>query len=107
MQRFLDAEHVTVERMTKKGLRSFDCREAVVSLTARSGPETGPVCAILEMVLRHGTPSVRPDDVLAGLRDIAGLQAGSAPLHERLAQGPLDAQNGTVGDPLAHDRDTA
>jgi hypothetical protein len=24
-----------------------------------------------------------------------------------LAQGPLDAQNGTVGDPLAHDRDTA
>jgi radical SAM-linked protein len=107
VRRFLDEEHVTVERMTKKGLRSFDCREAVVSLTARPGPETAPVCAILEMVLRHGTPSVRPDDVLAGLRDIAGLQAGSAPLHERLAQGPLDAQNGTVGDPLAHDRDTA
>ena len=107
VQRFLDTAQVTVERMTKKGLRSFDCREAVVSLAARPGPETGPVCAILEMVLRHGTPSVRPDDVLAGLRDIAGLQVGSAPLHERLAQGPLDAQNGTVGDPLAHDRDTA
>ncbi|MGZ8742599.1 MAG: TIGR03936 family radical SAM-associated protein [Nocardioides sp.] len=107
VRRFLEAEHVTVERMTKKGMRSFDCREAVVSLAARSGPDTGEGCAILEVVLRHGTPSVRPDDVLAGLRDIAGLQAGSAPLHERLAQGPLDAQNGTVGDPLAHDRDTA
>jgi radical SAM-linked protein len=105
--RFLAAPEVSVERMTKKGLRTFDCRAAVVSLSARSGPEPGEVCAILEMVLRHGTPSVRPDDVLAGLRDIAGLEAGSAPLHERLAQGPLDAENGTVGDPLAHDRDTA
>ncbi|MGN6575570.1 MAG: TIGR03936 family radical SAM-associated protein [Nocardioides sp.] len=105
--RFLDAPEVPVERMTKKGLRTFDCRAAVVSLSARSGPEAGQVCAILEMVLRHGTPSVRPDDVLAGLRDIAGLEAGAAPLHERLAQGPLDAENGTVGDPLAHDRDTA
>jgi radical SAM-linked protein len=107
VSRFLDASEVSVERMTKKGLRTFDCRAAVVSLSARSGPEPGEVCAILEMVLRHGTPSVRPDDVLAGLRDIAGLEAGSAPLHERLAQGPLDAENGTVGDPLAHDRDTA
>jgi radical SAM-linked protein len=104
---FLAADAVEVQRMTKKGLRTFDCRAAVVSLSARSGPEPGEVCAILEMVLRHGTPSVRPDDVLAGLRDIAGLEAGSAPLHERLAQGPLDAENGTVGDPLAHDRDTA
>ena len=28
-------------------------------------------------------------------------------LHERLAQGPLDAETGTVGDPLALNRDTA
>ena len=107
VQRFLGTEHVAVERMTKKGLRSFDCRAAVVSLSARSKPDSDDPCAILDMVLRHETPSVRPDDVLAGLRDIAGLEAGSAPLHERLAQGALDEQNGTVGDPLAHDRDTA
>jgi radical SAM-linked protein len=107
VERFLAADSVQVERMTKKGMRSFDCREAVIGLSARSGAGTDQVCAILEVVLRHGTPSVRPDDVLAGLRDVAGLQVGSAPLHERLAQGPLDAQNGTVGDPLAHDRDTA
>jgi hypothetical protein len=37
---------------------------------------------------------------------LVGLEAGSAPLHERLAQGPLDAQLGTVGDPLALNRDT-
>ena len=122
---FLAALEVPVERMTKKGLRTFDCRAAVVGLEVRgevggdvggrvggpaesSGPaETGEPCAILETVLRHGTPSVRPDDVLAGLRSIAGLEAPAAPHHERLAQGPLDVEDGTVGDPLAGNRDAA
>ena len=97
--------------MTKKGLRTFDCRAAVVSLSASPSDAGSPAgseeCAILEMVLRHGTPSVRPDDVLAGLRSISGLGAVAAPLHERLAQGPLDPEAGTVGDPLALNRDTA
>ncbi|QNN53388.1 TIGR03936 family radical SAM-associated protein [Nocardioides mesophilus] len=105
--RFLDTPEVLVERMTKKGLRTFDCRAAVVSLTSHGAPGGGEECAILDVVLRHGTPSVRPDDVLAGLRDTAGLEGGVAPLHERLAQGPLVTGDGTVGDPLAHDRDTA
>jgi radical SAM-linked protein len=104
---FLDAGEVLVERMTKKGMRTFDCRAAVVSMSSAAGPGSNAECAILEMVLRHGTPSVRPDDVLAGLRSLAGLEAGSAPLHERLAQGPLETQLGTVGDPLALNRDTA
>lgn len=104
-ERFLATEEVLVERMTKKGLRTFNCREAVVSLTTRAGEVSGAECAILDVVLRHGTPSVRPDDVLAGLREVAGLDAGSAPLHERQAQGPLDPRTGTVGDPLAPDRD--
>jgi radical SAM-linked protein len=114
---FLAAPEVLVERMTKKGLRTFDCRAAVVRLEVvgeaegaaeSSGPpETGASCAILETVLRHGTPSVRPDDVLAGLRSIAGLEAPAAPHHERLAQGPLDMEHGTVGDPLAGNRDAA
>jgi radical SAM-linked protein len=102
---FLRAEEVAVERMTKKGMRRFDCRSAVVSLAARGGSGNGAECAILDVVLRHGSPSVRPDDVLAGLREIAGLETSAAPLHERLAQGPLDSQDGTVGDPLAPDRD--
>jgi radical SAM-linked protein len=115
---FLAREEVLVERMTKKGMRTFDCRGAVVALRVASrttGESTGRAiaegadteCAILEMVLRHGTPTVRPDDVLAGLRDISGLEAAAAPLHERLAQGPLNTVTGTVGDPLALNRDTA
>jgi radical SAM-linked protein len=105
IERFLGQGEVMVERMTKKGLRRFDARAAVVSLELRPISESGSECAIIEVVLRHGTPSVRPDDVLAGLCEVDGLQVGAAPLHERLAQGPLDAQVGTVGDPLAPDRD--
>lgn len=102
---FMATGEVAVQRMTKKGLRTFDCRHAVVSLTSHAGEVSGAECAILEVVLRHGTPSVRPDDILAGLREVAGLDVGAAPLHERRAQGPLDPQTGTVGDPLEPDRD--
>ena len=105
VMRFLETAEVIVERRTKKGMRQFDCRTAVVSLTSHGAQDLGQECAILEVVLRHGTPSVRPDDVLAGLREIAGLEAGAAPLQERLAQGPLDEQAGTLGDPLSRDRD--
>jgi hypothetical protein len=43
---------------------------------------------------------VRPDDVLAGLATLTGLEAGPAPLLTRLAQGPLDERTGEIGDPL-------
>lgn len=108
--RFLAATAVEVSRMTKRGLRTFDARSAVVSLVAAPGsaePSGSGDCAILGMVVRHAEPAVRPDDVLAGLREIAGLSTTSAPLVRRLAQGPLDSQTGTVGDPLASDRDTS
>ena len=107
VEAFLAREEILVERMTKRGVRSFDCRAAVLRLTVASEPGSVAACAILQVVLRHGTPAVRPDDVLAGLRTMAGLEAQVAPFHERLAQGPLDAENGTVGDPLALNRDTA
>jgi radical SAM-linked protein len=106
---FLAAESVEVERMTKKGVRAFDARGDVLSLGVASGdvatadPEQR--CAILTVVLRHDTPSVRPDDVLAGLRSCGGLQVEQTPVAIRLAQGPLDDETGTVGDPLAPDRD--
>ena len=102
---FLAATEVPVERMTKRGLRTFDCRAAVAALSlVESGPAAGE-CAILEVVLRHGTPSVRPDDVLAGLREVSGLRAGAAAMFERVAQGTWDEKAGTVGDPLVLDRD--
>lgn len=106
---FLAAEQVEVTRMTKNGLRAFDARAAVLDLTtvSRAGTGEAPACAILRLVVRHVTPAVRPDDVLAGLRQIGDLAPPVTPAVTRLAQGPLDEQSGTVSDPLAPDRDTA
>ncbi|MEU9884691.1 TIGR03936 family radical SAM-associated protein [Sphaerisporangium sp. NPDC051011] len=122
-ERFMAAERVEVERLTKKGPRRFDAREAVVTLTAESlddaaawraregtaetaDREPGPPCAILRMVVRHVTPAVRPDDVLTGLRLVAAFAPPSPPTVTRLAQGPLDARTGATADPLDLDRDT-
>jgi radical SAM-linked protein len=102
----LAADEVAVERMTKKGLRRFDVRAALVEARASGCPDHGDRCAILDVVLRHGTPAVRPDDVLAGLRSMAGLSIPASAVQRRLAQGPL-AGDGTVGDPLSPDRDAA
>lgn len=110
VESLLAAPEVVVERMTKKGARTFDVRAAIVSLEARAIGESsasGESCAILRVVLRHGTPSVRPDDVLAALRETSGVSASTAALAQRLAQGPLDPRTGTVGDPLEFDRDAA
>jgi radical SAM-linked protein len=110
VEKLLAVEEVMVERMTKKGLRTFDVRSSIAHLEAREPGESGSddqTCAILRVVLRHGTPSVRPDDVLAALREISGISTSSAALAQRLGQGPLDARAGTVGDPLELDRDAA
>ena len=93
---FLATESVEVERMTKKGLRQFDCRSAVLAMSA--APREGG--SRLDLVLRHAVPAVRPDDVLSGLAAVAGLEIAGAPLLTRLAQGPLDAESGTIADPL-------
>ena len=93
---FLATETVLVERMTKKGLREFDSRAAVISLSSAAHGDG----ARLDMVLRHAVPAVRPDDVLAGLASVAGLATTGAPLLTRLAQGPLDEATGEIGDPL-------
>jgi len=93
---FLAVDAVPVERMTKKGLRTFDCRQPVVALTV--GPhEAG---SVLDLTLRHTVPAVRPDDVLSGLGVVAGLRPEAPPLLTRHQQGPLDPATGEVGDPL-------
>ena len=106
---FMAAERAEVSRMTKNGMRTFDAREAVVSLgvAAAAGQGGDGPCAILWVVVRHVTPAVRPDDVLAGLSAIGALAPPSAPSVVRLAQGPLDDETGTVSDPLAPDRDVS
>ena len=97
--RFLASEEALVERMTKKGMRTFDARGAVRSLVVLAEAE-GTGRTSLDVVLRHGSPAVRPDDVLRGLDAVAGLAAGEAPMMTRLAQGPL-LESGAIGDPLA------
>lgn len=66
----------------------------------------GIPCGILDLVVRQVTPSVRPDDVLSGLRVVAGLEVGAPARVTRLAQGTLTSL-GEIVDPLAVDRDAA
>jgi hypothetical protein len=100
VEAFLATESVPVQRMTKKGMREFDCRAAVVSLSA----EEALAGTRLLVGLRHTVPAVRPDDVLTGLRGVAGLDPGEDPRLTRLAQGPLDEATGDIGNPLSHPR---
>lgn len=121
---FLARDRVEVQRRTREGRRPVDARVAVVSVAVRragelsatadagwpdaaldavSRHEASDDCAILDLVVRHTTPAVRPDDVVAGLRSVAGLVPPMPLLAMRLAQGPLDPQ-GLVHDPLAPDR---
>ncbi|MER7546557.1 TIGR03936 family radical SAM-associated protein [Actinomadura sp.] len=104
---FMAAEHIEVERLTKKGRRRFDVRAAVSAceLDRRAAEAADAPCAILRMVVRHSTPAVRPDDILTGLRQVADLAPPSPPLVTRLAQGPLDADTGGLADPLDPDRE--
>jgi radical SAM-linked protein len=106
---FMAADEIEVERLTKKGRRRFDARTAVIAceLDRRATEDADAQCAILRMVVRHTTPAVRPDDVLTGLRLVAGLAPPSPPLVTRLAQGPLADSTGELTDPLAPDRQTA
>jgi len=99
----LAQEEVEVTRVMKKGPRTFDVRSAVVSLVA--SPAQDDTCAILRVVVRHTTPTVRPDDVLTALHTVAALTPPTPPLVTRLAQGPLHTATATVADPLAADQD--
>jgi radical SAM-linked protein len=106
---FAGAEQVLVERLTKQGRRRMDTRGAVMRIDALrcdAAPSefSGVPCAILDLVVRQVTPTVRPDDVLSGLRVVADLEPPVPPRATRLAQGRLTAQ-GEIVDPLDADRD--
>ena len=80
---FLALERVEVERLTKDGRRSIDARAAVVRLEVLGASDVQAAGdhqehAIMELVVRQVTPTVRPDDVVAALRDVAGLALGGA-----------------------------
>jgi radical SAM-linked protein len=91
VQAFLAAPSVVVERHTSKGTRRLDARSAVVTLELdrRAAQEADAGCVILRMVVRHLTPAVRPNDILAALSTMAVLAPSSPPVVIRLAQGAL------------------
>ena len=89
---FLATESVVVERLTKKGMREFDCRKAVAALSSEG--------STLDLLLHHTVPAVRPDDVLTGLHQLTGLEVGDAPLLTRLEQGILDPTTAQIRDPF-------
>ncbi|MEI2712495.1 MAG: TIGR03936 family radical SAM-associated protein [Nocardioides sp.] len=93
---FLATDEHPVQRMTKKGLRTFDARAAVIALVVATSDEGR---LVLDLVLRHGEPSVRPDDVVRALVEAGAVLDG--PLFSRLAQGVLDDSTGEIGDPFA------
>lgn len=105
---FMERSDVQVSRMTKNGLRTFDTRQAVLEIAVEGSEttESGLICAILRLVVRHLTPAVRPDDVLSGLSQVADLVFEVAPRITRIAQGPLTESGNAVSDPLGPDRHT-
>lgn len=95
VEKFLALDHAPVERMTSKGLRRMDARTAVVTLDVRGTDEDNSVSTALRMVVRHTVPAVRPDDVLAALREVSDVVPAAPPLMTRLTQGSL-GESGVV-----------
>jgi radical SAM-linked protein len=106
----LACDTATVQRLTKDGHRELDARGPVVSAIVRADPvgtggvrapgaSSGAERAILELVVRQVTPSVRPDDVLAALHSVAGFAPSQPARATRVAQGPLE-ESGMVRDPF-------
>lgn len=114
----LGSTEVLVERMTKSGLRVFDARSAILlmekvppmekvpqsAVTAPAETQMLPECVILHVVVRHITPSVRPDDVLTALKQVGNLVPLKPVRVTRLAQGPLTEVGISIGDPFDPDR---
>ncbi|MFN8107459.1 MAG: TIGR03936 family radical SAM-associated protein [Nocardioidaceae bacterium] len=89
---FVETEAFEVERMTKKGPRRFDVRRAVMEIACLSDQH------LIEILLRHTTPSVRAGDVLDAIAKIAGLSFTNS-IQTRVWQGAL-SDSGERLDPL-------
>jgi radical SAM-linked protein len=90
---FLALASAPVDKLTKDGRRTVDARPPVVlaRVSEPDEPDAAQACAILDLVVRHVTPTVRPDDVLTAMRQVGALSTPVPPLVTRLAQGRLDA----------------
>jgi radical SAM-linked protein len=104
IDRLLDLPEAPVRRATKDGHRILDARAAIVALTCQNSaaqPDEGAPYVTMQVVVRHTTPAVRPDDVVTALREHAGLSTPEPSMVTRLAQGRLPEQG--VGGRAAQD----
>jgi len=99
---FLAADSVAVDKLTKDGHRTVDARPPVLlaRVSEPDVPGAGPPCAIIELVVRHVTPTVRPDDVLTAMRQVGALSTPVPPMVTRLAQGRLGATPPAETEPI-------
>lgn len=82
----LAQERLEVNRLTKAGPRDLDVRHAVVRLQGTQDDR-------LDVVVRHGAPIVRPDDVVAALRLVHAPFVLDAPaVATRWTQGEWDGE---------------
>lgn len=93
VEAFLAVESAPVDKLTKDGRRTVDARPPVVLARVSEPDDPGQMahCAILDLVVRHATPTVRPDDVLTAMRQVGALSTPVRPMVTRLAQGLLGA----------------
>jgi len=89
-----------VQRLMKQGMRTLDIRPALIGGEVAGAAITG---AALEVTVANTTPTVRPEEILAALGEVAQVVPAEPARAIRLAQGPLGA-DGAVGDPLLMDR---
>jgi radical SAM-linked protein len=104
VEQLLAAEVAMVAKRTKNGTKDVDVRAALVSASVSASVAGEAGRAILHVVVRQVTPTVRPDDVLAALAAVADLHPPVPPRAVREAQGRLDG-TGEVTDPLEPDRE--
>lgn len=115
----LATESVVVERMTKSGLRVFDVRPAIMSLSVERPPDdtgtddtgtddtgtddtgTDDMQGRITLITRHQEPLVRPDDVLTAMALLTPeFRPAEVPILRRLWQGTIDDGTGELRDPF-------
>jgi radical SAM-linked protein len=99
-QALLARAELPVQRLMKQGMRTLDIRPALIGGEVAGAAITG---AALEVTVANTTPTVRPEEILAALGEVAHVVPAEPARAIRLAQGPLGA-DGAVGDPLLMDR---
>ena len=105
---FLATDEVLIERMMKRGLRTLDCRDAVLALSARSD-ETRDQAHVRYWPRSYYMTHRRYDQTTFSPDSDPAAASRSSRRPSRLAwpRALWTQETGTVGDPFAFDRDAS